>query len=50
MTLAVVAATLVMCEPGSARREWAFVTNGRAMGAGLVAALLLCVAGWRPAG
>jgi hypothetical protein len=57
MTVAIVAAALViktalveLREPGSARREWAFVTHGRAVGAGLVAALLLGIVGWQHAG
>ncbi|MET9426552.1 MULTISPECIES: hypothetical protein [unclassified Streptomyces] len=53
VTVAVIAAALVvrttvaeLREPGSARREWAFVTNSHAMAAGTVAALLLGIVGW----
>ncbi|HEY9367467.1 hypothetical protein [Streptomyces sp.] len=57
MTAAVAAAALVVRvavlewrTPGSGRREWAFARDGKAVGAGIVAALLLGAGGWPVAG
>lgn len=57
ITPATVAALLVVRtalveirHPGSARRQWRFLTDRRAMAAGATVALLLCVGGWRAAG
>ncbi|WP_418961023.1 hypothetical protein [Streptomyces tritici] len=36
--------------PGSGRREWGFVRDRKALGAGAVAALLLAAGGWPVAG
>lgn len=53
MPVAIIAAVLVirtalmeLRQPGSARREWAFVSNGPSLAAGLLAALLLGALGW----
>lgn len=40
------AALLEMREPGTGRRAWAFVTDRRALGAGLATALALGAVGW----
>jgi hypothetical protein len=37
-------------QPGTARRQWCFLSNRRAMTAGAVVAPLLCVGGWRAVG
>lgn len=57
LTVAIVAAALVirtavaeLREPGSARRECAFVADSRAVATGVAAALLLGIAGWRSMG
>ncbi len=57
MTVAVIVAALVirtavveLREPGSARQEWAFATNGSALTAGLTAAVLLGAMGWQSMG
>ncbi|MBT2509378.1 hypothetical protein J7I98_26565 [Streptomyces sp. ISL-98] len=48
--LVIKTAVLELREPGSARREWAFATNGSALTAGLTAAVLLGVMGWQSMG
>ncbi|AWN30501.1 hypothetical protein [Streptomyces sp. NEAU-S7GS2] len=57
LTVAIIAAALVIRtalseirSPGSARQEWAFVTDGVAMLSGAVAALCLGALGWYHAG
>ncbi|WP_407555500.1 hypothetical protein QOM21_37175 [Streptomyces sp. Pv4-95] len=57
LTVAVIAAALVIKtalneirRPGSARQEWAFVTDGVAMLSGVVAALCLGAMGWNYSG
>ena len=57
LTVAVIAAALVVKtalneirRPGSARQEWAFVTDGVAMLSGATAALCLGAMGWNHAG
>lgn len=57
MTAAVAAAALVVRvavlewrTPGRGLREWAFARDGRAVGLGGAAALLLAAAGWPVAG
>ncbi|GAA3387213.1 hypothetical protein [Streptomyces roseoviridis] len=55
---AAVAAALLVCRlalrerrvPGTARRALSFTRDRRALAAGLLAGLLLAVAGWRAAG
>jgi hypothetical protein len=57
LTVAIVVAALVirtavaeLREPGSARTQWAFVTNARAVTTGAVAAVTLGLLGWRSSG
>ncbi|MFG2334186.1 hypothetical protein ACGFMM_31925 [Streptomyces sp. NPDC048604] len=57
LTAAIAAAALVVRvavlewrTPGSGRREWGFARDGKALGAGAVAALLLAAGGWPVAG
>lgn len=57
LTVAIIVAALIiktavldLREPGSARQEWAFATNGSALIAGLTAAVLLCAIGWQSMG
>lgn len=57
LPVVVVAAALVirtaigeMRRPGSAREQWAFATRGRALAAGVAAAVAVAVMGWPQAG
>ena len=57
LTVAIVIALLVirtaiteLREPGSARTQWAFVTNARAVTTGAVTAVMLGLLGWRSSG
>ena len=57
LTVAIVIALLVirtavaeLRKPGSARTQWAFVTNARAVTTGAVTAVMLGLLGWRSSG
>ncbi|WP_327681545.1 hypothetical protein [Streptomyces sp. NBC_00467] len=57
LTVAIVFAVLVirtavaeLRKPGSARIQWAFVTNAQAVTTGAVAAVMLGLLGWRSSG